>query len=114
MKQISIEAFHQFWKEQQESRQCFLIDVRTPEEYAQVHVPGARLICLDTLDARTHEISKDVDTYLICRSGARSAKALEQLRDQHGFTRLTNVSGGTLAWVEAGYSVEERNKRTIL
>ncbi len=106
MKQISIGAFHQLWKEQQESGPCFLIDVRTPEEYAQGHVPGARLICLDTLDTRAHEISKDVDTYLICRSGARSAKALEWLRDQHGFIRLTNVSGGTMAWIEAGYPVE--------
>jgi len=107
MQQISIEDFQQFWQQAKSSEQCCLIDVRMPDEYAQGHVPGAQLICLDELDKRAHEIPKDKDVYLICRSGARSASALKRLRDAHTFTRLTNVAGGTMSWIDAGYPVEK-------
>jgi len=107
MRQISIEDFNRLWQTAKDNGTCCLIDVRTPEEYAQGHVPGAQLICLDTLDECVNEIPKDKDVYLICRSGARSASALKHLRDTHGFTRLTNVTGGTMAWINAGYAVEK-------
>jgi len=106
MQQISIEDFRRHWQSSKGRDACCLIDVRTPDEYAQGHVPGAQLICLDTLDECVSEISKDKDVYLICRSGARSASAFKHLRDAYGFTRLTNVTGGTMAWINAGYAVE--------
>ncbi len=106
MQQISIKDFHQCWRQAKNCGHVRLIDVRTPEEYAQGHVPGSSLISLNTLDAHVHEIPKDVDTYLICRSGARSSIALERLRDRYGFARLANVSGGVMAWMKAGYPVE--------
>ncbi|RMH52730.1 MAG: rhodanese-like domain-containing protein [Zetaproteobacteria bacterium] len=106
MKQITVEELHRLWSGA-DDEQCCLIDVRTPEEYARGHVPGARLISLDALPARAHEVPKDRDVYLICRSGARSAQALKYLSDHHGHARLFNVAGGTLAWIEAGYPVEQ-------
>ena len=104
MKQITVEELRDMLGAQSDG--CCLIDVRTPAEYADGHVPGARLISLDTLEARAHEIPKDCDVYLICRSGARSARALEYLQQAHGHERLVNVAGGTMAWIKAGYDIE--------
>ncbi len=82
-----------------------LFDVRSPEEYAEGHVPGARLLPLDQVGERAHEVPDDREVYLICRSGGRSAMALGIL-DGHG-RRGVNVAGGTLAWIEAGHAVLE-------
>ena len=106
MKHVTVEELRQIWPDKAAGGECCLIDVRTPVEYAEGHVPGARLICLDTLEARAHEIPKDRDVYLICRSGARSAQALKYLSAAHGHERLINVAGGTMAWIAAGYPVE--------
>jgi rhodanese-related sulfurtransferase len=77
-----------------------LIDVREPEEYAEARVPGAVLMPLDTVPARTRELP-DQHLYLICALGGRSLKAAEFLSAQ-GWS-CTNVAGGTNGWVEAGY-----------
>jgi len=103
---IQIPEFHQVWKSNGNGKACCIIDVRTPEEYAQARVPNAKLLPLDTLPARAHEIPKDSDVYLICRSGGRSAQAAQFLAQQRGHDRLVNIEGGTLAWIEAGHPVE--------
>ena len=82
-----------------------LIDVRSPEEYAEGHVPGARLLPLDQVGERAGEVPDDRDVYLICRSGGRSARALGIL-NTHG-RRGFNVAGGTLGWIDAGHAVVE-------
>lgn len=76
-----------------------LIDVREADEYAEVHAAGATLIPLSEFAGRVGELDTDRDIYLICRSGNRSGKACEFLRDNHGIEAI-NVEGGTLAWVE--------------
>jgi len=106
MKDISVEELRRIWPDAAETGEYCVIDVRTPAEYAEAHVPGAKLVCLNTLKAHAHEIPKDLDVYLICRSGARSAQALKYLRAAHGHERLVNVSGGTMAWIAAGYPIE--------
>lgn len=77
-----------------------LLDVREPDEYAEVHAVGARLLPLSELTERVAEVPLDAPILVICRSGARSAKAAEYL-NQRG-AQATNVAGGTLAWVAAG------------
>jgi len=84
-----------------------LIDVRSVDEYNAVHVPGATLIPLNTLMARVHEFPKQGDVFVICRSGARSAQAADYLSRQCGHRNLINIDGGTMAWLQAGYPVEE-------
>jgi rhodanese-related sulfurtransferase len=82
-----------------------LIDVRTPDEYAAGHVAGAKNIPLDQIESRLSEFgSKDAEVYVICQSGARSARASTTLRS-HGF-KPVNVAGGTGAWRSAGLPVE--------
>lgn len=83
-----------------------LIDVREPDEFAQGHAPGARLIPLGQLPARLAELAaqNNKPVVLICRSGRRSAVAADVL-NKAGFSRVVNVSGGMLAWQQAGLPV---------
>jgi rhodanese-related sulfurtransferase len=80
-----------------------LIDVRQPEEYEEFHVPGARLIPLPELAERVDEVPSTERVYVICKTGGRSAKAVELLNG-NGYDTV-NVAGGSLAWVEAGLPV---------
>ncbi len=79
-----------------------LIDVRMPDEYDEVHVPGATLIPLPEIPQRHAEIP-DGAIYVICRSGGRSMTACEFL--VRNGREATNVAGGTMGWVEAGHPV---------
>jgi adenylyltransferase/sulfurtransferase len=76
-----------------------IIDVREPFEWeiGNLEAHGARLIPLGELPARADEIDPADEVVLHCRSGARSAHALEYLRAQ-GYERLWNLEGGILAW----------------
>ena len=85
---------------------AFVLDVRQDWEYAEGHVPGALLIPLDQLKTRLDELPRDQAIHIICRSGNRSVNASSILLDG-GFKDVRNVLGGTLAWIEAGYEVEQ-------
>jgi rhodanese-related sulfurtransferase/rubrerythrin len=77
-----------------------LVDVRQPEEYAQSHIPGARLLPLPELEDRLAEIPTDRDVVFYCRSGSRSSVAAALLAEgQRGRTgAVGNLVGGILAW----------------
>lgn len=81
-----------------------LIDVRQPEEWEDFRAPGAVLIPLPEIADRIGDIPTEGTVFVICRSGARSAKAVELLR-AHGIDAV-NVAGGSLAWREAGLAVD--------
>jgi rhodanese-related sulfurtransferase len=81
-----------------------LIDVRMPDEYAQVRVPGAVCIPLPELGSRTDEVPADRQVYVICATGARSAAAVEAL-NKAGWDTV-NVAGGTKAWAAEGRPVD--------
>jgi phage shock protein E len=83
-----------------------MLDVRTPEEYAQGHIPGVVPIPLDQVPNRLAEIPKDKTVIVTCRSGNRSGQAAELLR-QKGYTNIHNMLGGITAWEQAGYPVEK-------
>ena len=91
-----------------------LIDVRTPVEYREVHVGIARNVPLDRLDpASLMHAHKGSATplYIICRSGSRGQQACERFLEA-GFPNVVNVTGGTLACIEAGLPVI-RGKKAI-
>jgi len=98
---------HQLYQLQQSTSAC-LLDVRTPAEHAEVHVPGVHLMPLDRLDAArlagTGDFAKEKPLYILCRSGGRAKQAAQQL-EKEGFTQCHVVEGGTLAWAEAGLPV---------
>jgi rhodanese-related sulfurtransferase len=93
-----------------------LIDVRSPVEYAEVHAQGARLIPLDKLDPQAvmaaRDGSADEPLFVICKSGSRSAKAVEKFRAA-GFSNVLSVEGGTSAWDEASLPVVRGTARVI-
>jgi rhodanese-related sulfurtransferase len=78
-----------------------LLDVREPDEYAEGHIPGAVSLPQAELALRLDEAPRDRPLFTVCRSGARSLRAAQFLR-QLGYERVVNVTGGTLAWHAAG------------
>lgn len=79
-----------------------LVDVRTPGEYEyDGHIAGSRLIPLSVLSARSHELPQEKTIVCVCRSGARSYTACEQLNGA-GFANVINLSGGMIGWKRAG------------
>lgn len=81
------------------------IDVREVEEFAQVRIPGARLIPLSEFDLRFSEIPQDLPVVLYCRSGNRSGQAVTWLMAQ-GWDNLNNLHGGIMAWYQHGLTVD--------
>jgi adenylyltransferase/sulfurtransferase len=73
-----------------------LLDVREPHEYQICSIPVAKLIPLGQLPQRLDELDPDIEIFAHCKSGMRSAKAVELLK-KAGF-RARNMKGGILAW----------------
>jgi phage shock protein E len=85
-----------------------VLDVRTPEEFAAGHIPGAVNIPHDQLPNRLAEIAgaKSKDVVVYCRSGRRSAIAQETLTSQ-GFKSVKHLEGDMLKWQEEKRAVEK-------
>ena len=75
----------------------FLLDVREPNEWEICHIPGAVRISVNELAERMNELDSAVEMVVYCRSGVRSARAVELLR-QAGFRKVKNMAGGILRW----------------
>ncbi|RYD21099.1 MAG: molybdopterin-synthase adenylyltransferase MoeB [Verrucomicrobiaceae bacterium] len=75
-----------------------LLDVREPDEYAIASIEGARLIPLQTLPEHVDSLPKDREILIHCKSGRRSARAVEFLLE-NGFTKVKNVTGGIDSWL---------------
>ena len=77
-----------------------ILDVRTPDEYGEGHIPDARNIDIykgqGFLD-EVNDLDKSKEYYVYCRSGARSAQACA-LMQQQGFENTYNLQGGILEW----------------
>lgn len=78
----------------------WLLDVREVAEWNSMHTPAAHLIPMSEIQSRVDEIPDDTTVYVICHSGARSARVAGYLRSE-GLDAV-NVAGGMLAWQAAG------------
>ena len=99
----------------QQGEKLHLLDVRTPAEHAEIHVPGVQLAPLDRLDAQLaaeNGCAKDEPVFLLCRSGNRATQAAEKL-EKSGYTQCHVVEGGTMAWAEAGLPVNRGTSKVI-
>ena len=84
-----------------------LVDVGEPDEFAAGHAGGARNVPLGALEgAKGLPTNKTLPLVLMCPSGARAAKAAEQLR-KAGYEKAVSVAGGTAAWREASLPIEK-------
>jgi rhodanese-related sulfurtransferase len=85
-----------------------VIDVRTPPEFASVHVPQARNLPLDGLDPKglveAGTLPSDQPVYVLCQSGQRATRAAEKFASQ-GYPNAVVVEGGTQGWVNASLPV---------
>ncbi|MCA1040355.1 rhodanese-like domain-containing protein [Bacillus infantis] len=73
-----------------------IVDVREVDEVKEGRIPDSVNIPLGLLEFRMHELDKNKEYVLVCRSGGRSGRAC-QLLESHGF-RVVNMEGGMLAW----------------
>ncbi len=100
----------------QQSSVTSLLDVRTPAEHAEIHVPGAHLVPLDRLDpaklASVDGFAKDKPLYVLCRSGNRAKQAAQRLEEE-GFTQCHIVEGGMVAWEQAGLPINRGESKVI-
>ena len=90
---ISIDQALQMWQ----NKEAIIIDVRTPQEYREGHIPGVVNIQLDQLEDRSSEVPKDKKVLLICRSGNRSSQGTSLLRSR-GFDNVYNITEGMNKW----------------
>lgn len=91
-----------------------LLDVRTPAEYADAHVPGVTSVPLHELKVGSFLAGRKADgpIYVFCQSGVRAGKAIEQFLGA-GCNDCVLVEGGMQAWISAGLTVH-RGVRTVL
>ncbi|WAH34993.1 rhodanese-like domain-containing protein [Alicyclobacillus dauci] len=74
-----------------------VIDVRTPEEYAEGHIPNVPLCPMQEVADWMNELHPEESYVFICRSGNRSQRVAEFLKS-NGFDHVANYDGGMLAW----------------
>lgn len=80
-------------KEYQAASDAVLLDVRTPQEYREGHIPGSKNVPLQQLDRVTAVVNdKDIPLFVYCYSGARSSQAAGILRNM-GYTNVNNIGG---------------------
>ena len=77
-----------------------VVDCREPSEYAAAHVPGVMFLPLSELQLRLDELNPKQAYYIHCRSGGRSMKLVQFLK-QNGFENVKSVAGGIHAWADA-------------
>lgn len=83
-----------------------VLDVRTPEEFAAGHLPGARDVDFRSVDfdAQLATLDKRATYAVYCHSGNRSGQALQRMQAA-GFTQVADLDGGVTAWTQAGNSL---------
>jgi rhodanese-related sulfurtransferase len=83
-----------------------LVDVREHAEFASGRIRGARLLPLGELQRRAAELDRSQPVVCVCRSGKRSAQAVEKIAAL-GFDRVHQLDGGLMAWEQAGFPLEK-------
>ena len=90
-----------------ENPEVLILDVRTPKEFSQGHIEGAKNINVldnNSFYDKVAELSQNQAVVVYCRSGSRSAKA-QAIMVEQGFTETYNVRGGIMAWQAKGKKV---------
>lgn len=83
-----------------------LVDVREPNEWARGHLPGARLVPLDTLRANPRAVLPRDGVLFVCAQGGRSQTAA-RLAEELGLTQVYSMNGGTNGWAQLGLPLEK-------
>lgn len=84
----------------------FLLDVRTAEEFAEGHVPGAKNVPVRELEARLAEVPQNRPVVVYCHSGGRAKLASNLLRER-GYRNVSEMTGSMMAWEAQQLPVEK-------
>ena len=92
-----------------ESKECLLIDVRSPDEYLSGHIKGSATIDFYSpeFEHKFRFIDVNQCMLLYCNTGNRSGQAVHILKNELGFTNIVHLKDGMEAWEEAGYELVE-------
>ena len=106
-RQVGVEEFDKA----RQAKDAVVIDVRSPDEFAAGHIPGAVNVPVagkgsENFDKKVAAVAKDKTVLVHCRSGVRSSKAVEKMR-QMGVAGIIELPTGWVAWSEAGKPVEQ-------
>ncbi|MEP2652006.1 MAG: rhodanese-like domain-containing protein [Paraglaciecola sp.] len=90
------------------SHSYILIDVRSPEEFADGHVPTAINIPLNEISTSLEQLNTFIDKNIVlyCRSGYRANKA-SGILTENGFSMIHHLEGDMLGWIKSGLAVEK-------
>ncbi len=80
-----------------DNKEVVVLDVRTPEEFEEGHIPNSILVPVQKLEFRLNELGKEEHYLVVCRSGNRSTQAGEILINNK-FTNIYNMTGGMNNW----------------
>ena len=85
-----------------------LVDVRTPDEFTEGHLPNAINIDINgnSFNLETAKLDKEKPVMVYCKMGGRSAKAAANLKEQ-GFKNISDLDGGITSWNDAGKLIEQ-------
>jgi rhodanese-related sulfurtransferase len=98
--EVSVEEAYQKYQQG-----AFFLDVRTPEEWEEYHIPNTTLIPKEELASRLAELPRDREIVVVCRTGNRSAEARDLLLAA-GFQSVTSMAGGVNRWSALNYPIE--------
>lgn len=92
-------TWKEFYESYKNSTNGFLLDVRTPEEYREVRIPGATLIDYHSLDFKEKiaQLDKQKEYFVYCRRGIRSKNAAK-IMSELGFNKINNLISGITGW----------------
>ena len=107
VKRVEVEEFDKA----RQAKDAVVVDVRSPEEFAAGHIPGAVNVPVsgkgaEDFDKKVMAVAKDKTVLVHCRSGVRSGRAVERLR-QMNVAEIIEFPKGWVAWSEAGKPVEK-------
>lgn len=87
------------------SKNIFLLDVRTPQEYSQANLQGSVLIPVSELEHRINEVPKNRTIIVYCAVGSRS-KPVANLLAQRGYKEVYNMTDGIVGWYRNGFPIQ--------
>ena len=87
-----------------ETKDLVLIDVGSPGDFAEGHVPGSISLPGASFKEKSKDLSKGKTYILICPTGSRSARAVNLMIEQ-GFEKVYNLKGGITDWLRKGFKV---------
>ena len=100
-KTLTPQQAKQRMEQNEQNDKIVVLDVRTQEEFAAGHIPGAVLLPVDLIEAKSEEVAKvlpdkDAEILVYCRSGKRAHRASQALADM-GYTNIEHI-GGIMDW----------------